>query len=56
MQVTVKGGKVTVMLNGEVVNDVPLSKIKGRPDSGYIGFQDHGLPLWLRNIKVRELK
>ena len=23
--------------------------------TGYIGFQDHGLPLWFRNIKVREL-
>ncbi len=22
---------------------------------GHIGFQDHGLPLWLRNIKVRGL-
>ena len=44
-------------LNGEVVNDVPLDhkNIKTRPATGFIGFQDHGLPLWLRNIKVREL-
>jgi hypothetical protein len=57
MLVTVKGNKVTVVLNGEVVNDVPLdhAKIKDRPASGYIGFQDHGLPMWLRNIRVREL-
>ncbi len=57
MLVTVKGNKVTVELNGVVVNDVPLDSksIKDRPPTGYIGFQDHGLPLWLRNIKVREL-
>ena len=57
MRVTVKGNKCTVVLNGEVVNDVPLDhpKIKDRPPTGYIGFQDHGLPMWLRNIKVREL-
>ncbi len=58
MQVTVKGKNVTVRLNGEVVNEVSLDqgKLKSRPPTGYIGFQDHGLPLWLRNIKVRELK
>lgn len=57
MQVTVKNNKVTVLLNGEQVNDVPLDhpKIKDRPPTGFIGFQDHGLPLWLRNIKVKEL-
>lgn len=58
MQVTSKGDKVTVRLNGEVVNEVSLDheKLKARPKSGAIGFQDHGLPLWLRNIRVRELK
>jgi hypothetical protein len=57
MRVTVKENNVKVELNGEVVNDVPLDSksIKDRPKSGHIGFQDHGLPLWLRNIKVREL-
>jgi hypothetical protein len=57
MQVTVKDNRVIVRLNGEVVNDVPLDnpKIKDRPPSGAIGFQDHGLPLALRNIRVREL-
>jgi hypothetical protein len=57
MKVTCKDNKVTVLLNGEVVNDVPLDSrtIKDRPRTGYIGFQDHGLPLWLRNIRVREL-
>jgi hypothetical protein len=57
MKVTVKGNKVTVELNGEVVNEVALdsARIKDRPATGYIGFQDHGLPLALRNIRVREL-
>jgi hypothetical protein len=57
MRVTVKGNNVKVELNGEVVNDVPLDSksIKDRPKTGHIGFQDHGLPLWLRNIKVRAL-
>jgi hypothetical protein len=58
MQVTCKGKKLTVRLNGETVNEVDLDneKIKARPKSGAIGFQDHGLPLWLRNIRIRELK
>jgi hypothetical protein len=57
MQVVSKDGKVTVRLNGEVVNEVPLDneKIKSRPSSGAIGFQDHGLPLAPRNIRDRDL-
>ncbi len=57
MQVTVAGKKVTVRLNGEVVNEVSLDSgaLKSRPPSGYVGFQDHGLPIELRNIKIREL-
>jgi hypothetical protein len=57
MQVTRKGNNVTVKLNGETVNEVKLDdpRLKGRPESGYIGFQDHGLPLALRNIRIRKL-
>jgi hypothetical protein len=57
MHVIVKGKKVLVTLNGVVVNEVQLdhAKIKDRPPVGHIGFQDHGLPLWLRHIRVREL-
>lgn len=55
--ITVKGETLTVELNGVVVNKVDLNnpKLKSRPDSGYIGFQDHALPLKLRKIRVREL-
>jgi hypothetical protein len=57
MLVTVKGNKITVTLNDVVVNDLPRDSksIKDRPLTGYIGFQDHGMPMWLRNIKVRDL-
>lgn len=56
-KVTSLGNKLTVVLNGETVNEVPLdhNSIKSRPPTGAIGFQDHGLPLALRNIRIREL-
>jgi hypothetical protein len=55
--VVVQGGKALVKLNGELVNELPLDhpKIKDRPATGFIGFQDHGLPLALRNIRLRPL-
>jgi len=57
-QITNKGDKLTIVLNGETVNELNLaeSKVKDRPKVGNIGFQDHGLPLSLRNIRIRELK
>lgn len=56
-QITVQGGKAVVKLNGETVNELPLDhpKIKDRPATGFIGFQDHGLPLALRNLRLRAL-
>ena len=44
-------------LNCEVVNEVDLTKapLASRPKKGPIGFQDHALPLWLKDIKIREL-
>jgi len=55
--ITVKDDKLTVVLNGETVNEIDLSKGKlaSRPRTGPIGFQDHSLPLALRNISIREL-
>ncbi len=57
MHVTVQGGKVIVKLNGTTINELKLDhpKIKDRPDHGFIGFQDHGLPLSLKNIKLKAL-
>lgn len=55
--ITVNGDKATIKLNGETVNEVDLKndKLKNRPATGAIGFQDHGLPLGLRNIKIKKL-
>jgi hypothetical protein len=57
-QILCKGRQLTVRLNGEVVNEVGLDnpKLKDRPATGYIGFQDHALPLALRKIRIRELE
>lgn len=56
--ITNKADKLTIVLNGETVNEVDLTmgQLKTRPKTGYIGFQDHGLPLSLRNIRIREIK
>lgn len=54
--ISVKGDLLTVKLNGELVNEVDLSKndkLASRPKKGSIGFQDHALPLSLRNLKIR---
>ncbi len=57
-RIRVEGETLTVFLNGEKVNEVELDeneRLKDRPKNGLIGFQDHGLPLSLRKIRVREL-
>lgn len=56
-KITSQGNKLTVVLNGEVVNVVDLAQgeLAKRPAKGWIGFQDHALPLSLRNIVIREL-
>ena len=58
MIVTSVGGNVTVRLNGVLVNNVKLShpRLENKPKQGFIGFQDHGLPFWLRNVKIRSLE
>lgn len=55
--ITVKGDHAVVKLNGETVNEFELThdKLKTRPKTGAIGFQDHGLPLALRNIRIKKL-
>jgi hypothetical protein len=54
--ISVKGNQLTVKLNGTVVNEVDLSNNKAlasRPSKGFIGFQDHALPISLRNLKIK---
>ena len=59
VKTTVKGSVVTVEINGKVVQDkVDLKERElagGLVDSGYIGIQDHGLPFWVRNIRIKKL-
>lgn len=56
MKVTSLDGEVTVTLNGVQVNQVKLThaRLKTKPKQGFIGFQDHGIPFWLRNVRIRE--
>jgi hypothetical protein len=56
--VTCRGNRLKVELNGEQIVDLRLDKsaLKDRPPVGYVGLQDHGLPLSFRNIKIKELK
>jgi hypothetical protein len=58
--ITMKGDRVTVYLNGElVVDNVPLENYwergKPLPDRGPIELQHHTTPLWFKNIYIKEL-
>jgi len=57
-RITSKADKLTVVLNGETVNEVDLTKgvLSQRPKTGNIGFQDNGMPISLRNMRVRDLQ
>src|SRR5262245_10386077 len=59
-RILMKGDKVTVYLNGELVVDkTPLENYfkKGEPlpAKGPIELQHHGDPLWFKNIYIKEL-
>lgn len=58
MIITCKGNTMKVKLNGEQIINLDLSKtpMKDRPMQGYIGIQDHGLPFYVRNVKIKVLK
>lgn len=48
--------RISVMLNGVNVNAHDLiggGGLAERPRTGFIGFQDHALPIALRNIRIR---
>jgi hypothetical protein len=59
MKVTMEGSHLTVELNGAMIQDFDLAGAK--PESkalakeGLITIQDHGIPFWVRNIRVRRL-
>ncbi len=60
--ITMRGDRVTVKLNGElVVDDAPLAPYKAfgfdkLPATGPIELQHHGDKLWFKNIYIKELK
>ena len=56
--ITCQGTQLKVVFNGEQVIDLDLAKsaVKDRPLEGYIGFQDEGLPVWYRNVRIKELR
>jgi len=55
--ITCAGNQLTVVLNGEQIIDLDLSKsgLKNRPPKGFIGFQDEAKPVWYRNVRIKEL-
>lgn len=59
-RIIVRGDRVTVYLNGElVVDNTPLEnywdRSKPLPERGPIELQHHGSKLWFKNIFIREL-
>lgn len=57
MTVQCQGSQLKVWLNGVKIQDLDLKEtgLKDRAMKGTIGFQDHGVPFRLRNIRVEEL-
>ncbi|MCB1229784.1 MAG: DUF1080 domain-containing protein [Verrucomicrobiae bacterium] len=59
MIVTLKGSHLKVELNGKTVQDVDLAEAKPKDkelaSTGRISIQDHGLPFWVRNLRVKRL-
>lgn len=55
--ITVKGTHLTVVLNGEKIQDLDLGEgpMKDRPLEGYVGFQDEAKRVWYRNVRIKEL-
>lgn len=59
-RVTMQGNHLTVVINDVLVHDrldLSAHEIDGAPlaPKGKIGFQDHGMPFWLRNIRIKKL-
>lgn len=67
MEITCAGQHVTIVLNGQVINDVHLDKftkaedpktyspLADRPQVGFIALQSHGSRVDFRNVEVKNL-
>ena len=55
--ITLQGSLLKVVLNGEQIIDLDLSKtgLKDRPARGHIGFQDEAKRIWYRNVRIKDL-
>jgi len=64
-EIVADGPRIKVTLNGTVITDADLSKIKETMDhnqhpglhnaKGYIGWLGHGAPVAFRNVRIKEL-
>ena len=54
-EIKVEQGVITVLTNGVKTVD-GFKKKWGKQTSGSIGFQNHGTPLWVKNIYIKPLK
>jgi len=66
-EITAKGSKIKVVLNGETIVDADIEEFKTKPamdgrdhpglrrDKGCIGFLGHGDPVQFRNIRIKSL-
>lgn len=64
-EITCFGNELRVTLNGEQLYAINLdttpdthnsrAKLSMRAPTGFIGLQDHGSPVWFRNIKLKKL-
>ena len=64
-EVRAVGSRITVVLNGHVINDADIKDIAATPDGkahpglhnakGHIGFLGHTMPVQLRNIRIKDL-
>ena len=42
-----------VLVRLTILDDI---KMADRPNAGHIAFQDEALPIWYRNVRIKELK
>ncbi len=59
MTVRLKGSKLFVKLNDQVVQQIDMEEAKpaDKPlvEKGWIAIQDHGQEFWVRNVRIRKL-
>jgi hypothetical protein len=58
MKIRLEGRQIRVHLNGQELYDVNIDEtsLSDRPNEGYIALQDHGLPMYFRNVEIKELE